>query len=190
MKQMEELYKKREREHLDTIAVMQKRIEDLEGAAGESKDMSDGEEQIEESVDSDEDADVSDGGKDLDESGPKITKEIVSGSNLQWIHERYQAVLDILVKKKCSLTEAMRRFGIPRNTLRDYVGICELHIIDIERYHKVVDAERQRSGKVSVKSIEKRCRVALSEYRVQANKLKQEKKLLPFFPNEDFYTQK
>lgn len=77
-------------------------------------------------------------------------------------------MLDILIKKKCSLTEAMRQFGIPRNILRDYVGICELKIIDIERYKIVVEAERQRSGKVSVKSIKKCCRVALSEYRVQA----------------------
>lgn len=84
----------------------------------------------------------------------------------------------------------MRRFRIPRNTLRDYIGICELHIIDAERYVKVVEAEQQRRGKVSVKSIEKHCRVALSEYRVQANKLKQEKKLLPFYPKDYFYTQK
>lgn len=63
---------------------------------------------------------------------------------MQGIHERYQAVLDILVKKNCSLSEAMRRFGIPRNTLRDYIGICELHIIDAERYVKVVEAEQQR----------------------------------------------
>ena len=98
----------------------------------------------------------------------RFISEIVSGSNLEGIHERYQAVLDILIKKKCSLSEAMRRFGIPHNTLRDYVSICELKIIDIERYKKVVEAEWQRSGKVSVKSIKTCCRVALSEYRVQA----------------------
>ena len=66
--------------------------------------------------------------------------------------------------------------------------ICELRIIDSDRYNKVV--EHQRAAKASAKSIEDGCRVALNEYRVQANKLKQEKKLLPFYPKEDFYTQK
>ena len=116
--------------------------------------------------------------------------ELVTGSNLQGIHERYQAVLDILVNNQCSLTEAMRRFNIPRNTLRDYIGICELRIIDGERYKRVVEAERKKMGKVSAKSIEQRCRAVLNEYRVQANTLKQQKKLLPFYPKEDFYTSK
>ena len=109
---------------------------------------------------------------------------------MQGIHERYQAVLDILGDNQCSLTEAMRRFNIPRNTLRDYIGICELRIIDGERYKRVVEAERQKMGKVSAKTIEQRCRAVLNDYRVQANTLKQQKKLLPFYPKEDFYTSK
>ena len=84
------------------------------------------------------------------------------------------------MNKHCSLTEAMRQFGIPRNTLRDYIGICELKIIDAERYKRVIEVEREKVGKVSVKCIELSCRAVLNEYRVQANKLKQQKKLLPF----------
>ena len=84
----------------------------------------------------------------------------------------------------------MRQFGIPRNTLRDYIGICELQIIDGERYKRVVEVERQRMGKVFAKCIELRWRAVLNEYRVQANTLKQQEKLLPFYPKEDFYTQK
>ena len=61
---------------------------------------------------------------------------LITGSNLQGIHQRYQAVLDIMVGKQCLLTEAMRQFGIPRNTLRDYITICKLHIIDRERYKR------------------------------------------------------
>ena len=116
--------------------------------------------------------------------------ELVTGSNLQGMHERYQAVLDILVNNQCSLTEAMRQFNIPRNTLRDYIGISELQIIDGKRYKRVVEAERQKMGKVSAKSIELRCRAVLNEYRVQANTLKQQKKLFPFYLKEDFYTSK
>ena len=83
----------------------------------------------------------------------------------------------------------MVRFGIPRNTLRDYIGICELRITDSKRYKRVVEAERQRLGKVSVKSTELRRRAVLNEYRVQSNRLKEEKKLLPFYPKEGFYNQ-
>ena len=50
----------------------------------------------------------------------------------------------------------------------------------------MVEAEREKMGKVSVKCIELRCRAVLNEYRVQANKLKQQQKLLPFYPKEDF----
>lgn len=97
---------------------------------------------------------------------------------MEGIHRRYQAVLEILVKKQCSLSEAMRKFGIPRKTLRDFIDVCELRIIDSEIYKRVVEAEQQRTGEVSAKSIELRCRIALNEYRVEANRLKGKKKLL------------
>ena len=50
----------------------------------------------------------------------------------------------------------------------------------------MVEAERQRLGKVSFKSTELRRRAVLNEYRVQSNRLKEEKKLLPFYPKEGF----
>ena len=71
--------------------------------------------------------------------------------------------MDGMVKKQCSLTQTMRRFGIPRNTLRDYGDICELRILDSERYKGMAEAERQRLGKVSAKSIELHCRAVLNE---------------------------
>ena len=60
----------------------------------------------------------------------------------------------------------------------------------------MVETERQRLGKVSVKSTELRRRAVLNEYRVQSNRLKEEKKkkrkeekkLLHFYPKEGFYT--
>ena len=51
---------------------------------------------------------------------------------------------------------------VPRNTLRDYIGICELQIIDGGGYKRVVEAERQKMGKISAKSIELRCRAVLN----------------------------
>ena len=79
---------------------------------------------------------------------------------------------------------------MPRNTLRDYIGICELKIIDPDKYKTVVQQESEKSGKASVKCIEKSCRLALKEYRGQANKMKGEGKLLPFYPEEDSYNTK
>ena len=114
----------------------------------------------------------------------------VTGLNLGGIHERYEGVLEILQHEKRSLTKAMKEYGVPRNTIRDYIGICELKIIDADKYKTVVQQATEEKGKASVKYIEKRCRVALSEYRAQANKMKAEGQLLPFYPTEEFYNAK
>ena len=114
----------------------------------------------------------------------------ITGLNLEGIHNRYEGVPNILNKKRCSLAQAMRDLGVPRNTLRDYIGMCELKLIDMEKYHSVVQQERGTKGKVPVRNIELRCREALSGYRAQSNRLKEEGKLLPFYPNEGFYSGK
>ena len=111
----------------------------------------------------------------------------MTGQNLEGIHARYEGVLRILQDRKLSLAKAMDRYGIARNTLRDFLGICELRILDEERYKSVVGKERKCTGKPSVKVIERRCRSVLAEYKVQSQRLKEEKKLLPFFPAESFY---
>ena len=112
---------------------------------------------------------------------------LVTGSNLQGIHDRYLGVLQIMKDNQCSLAEAMRRFGVPRNTLRDFIGICELRVVDEEKYERVVQSVTERTGKTSVKLIESKCREALSDYRTQSNRLKNKGKLLPFYPKDDFY---
>ena len=43
----------------------------------------------------------------------------------------------------------------------------------------MVEAERQRLGRVSAKSIELRCRAVINEYRVQSNRLEEKKKPFP-----------
>ena len=100
-------------------------------------------------------------------------------------------MLKILRKKQCSLTEAMRLYGIARNTiLQYYIGLCELKIVDEKKYERVVALEREKTGKVAAKIIERRCRVALKEHKAILYRLKEEKKLLPFNPNEEFYCEK
>ena len=94
-------------------------------------------------------------------------------------------MLETMKENQCSLTEAMRLFAVPRNTRRDFIGICELRIIDKEKYDRIVQSVRERTGKTSMKLIELKCREALSDYR--ASKFKTEEKLLPFYPKDDFY---
>ena len=53
---------------------------------------------------------------------------------------------------------------MPRTTLRDYIGICELKIIDPDKYKTVVQQESGKSGKASGECIEKSCQLALKEY--------------------------
>ena len=113
----------------------------------------------------------------------------VTGLDLSLIHARYESVLKILKKENCSLSKAMESYGVARNTLRDFIGICELRIIDGKRYKTIMTMERDRSGKPAVKTIEMRCRAALAEYKAQVKTYKEAGRLLPFFPSESFYTE-
>ena len=103
------------------------------------------------------------------------------------IHDRFLCVLEIMKDNQCSFAGAMWRFGVRRNTLRDFIGICELRVVDEEKYERVVQSVMERTGKTSVKLNESKCREALSDYRAQSNRLKSEGKLLPFYPQDDFY---
>ncbi|RMX39969.1 hypothetical protein pdam_00025412 [Pocillopora damicornis] len=49
-------------------------------------------------------------------------------------------------ENQCSLAEAMRLSGVPRNILRDFIGICELRIIDKEKYERVVQLVKEKTG--------------------------------------------
>ena len=50
-------------------------------------------------------------------------------------------------RKSASLSKAMKQFGVSRNKIRDYVGICELKIIDAEKYKTVVQQATGEKGK-------------------------------------------
>ena len=115
---------------------------------------------------------------------------LVTGLDLGGIHARYEGVLRIMRQRKCSLAKAMEKYGVARNTLRGFIAICELKIVDQDKFNTVVSTERERCGKPSVKDIERRCRVALSDYKAQSKRFKEEGRLLPFFPAESFYTGK
>ena len=75
----------------------------------------------------------------------------MTGLDLRGIHARYQGVLKIMKQRKCSLAKAMEKYGVARNTLRGFIGICELKIFDKDKSNTVVSTERERCGKPSVK---------------------------------------
>ena len=93
----------------------------------------------------------------------------MTGLDLGGIHARYEGVLKIMKQRKCSLAKAMEKYGVARNTLRGFIGICELKILDRNKFNTVVSTERECCGKPPVKDITPRCRVALSEYRCSPN---------------------
>ena len=81
----------------------------------------------------------------------------MTGLDLGGIHTRYEGVLKILKQRKCSLAKAMEKYGGARNTLREFIGICELKILDRDKFNTVVSTERERCGKPLVKDIELCC---------------------------------
>ena len=111
----------------------------------------------------------------------------VTELDLSFIHIQYNSVLRILNEEKCSLAQAMDSYGVARNTIQDFITICELKIMDKEKYKAITKLEKDGTEKPSVRTIEKRCRAALLEYKAQSIKYKEEGKLLPFFPSESFY---
>ena len=53
-----------------------------------------------------------------------------STHSLATIHTRYQRVLQILKENNCSMANAFWLAGCPRNTIRDFIAIAELRIVD------------------------------------------------------------
>ena len=67
------------------------------------------------------------------------------------IHARYEGVLKIMKQRKCSLAKAMEKYGVARNTLRGFIAICELKILDRDKFNTFASTERERCGNPSVK---------------------------------------
>ena len=68
----------------------------------------------------------------------------MTGLDLGGIHARYEGVLKIMKQRKCSLAKAMEKYGVARNTLRGFIGIYELKILDRYKFYTGVSTERER----------------------------------------------
>ena len=109
----------------------------------------------------------------------------VNRNDLAEIHRRYVAVLSTLNEKKCSLNNAYRLAHTARSTIRDFLGIAELRIVNEVTYKSTL--ERLGDPKLSVKRIEQECRRQLGDLLPLVKRLRVAKKLLPLALEDAFY---
>jgi len=82
------------------------------------------------------------------------------------------------------MANAFRLAGCLRSTVRDFVAIAELKIVDHQEHDRVI---RDHAG--SVKKLEATCRRRLRGYLPVMANLRREGKLLPLKFDEPFYTE-
>ena len=102
--------------------------------------------------------------------------------SLSSIHGRYERVLQVINDDCCSMANAFRLAGCPRSTVRDFMAIAELKIVDHQEHDRVI---RDHAG--SVKELEAICRTRLRRYLPVLANLRREGKLLPLKFDERFY---
>ena len=110
----------------------------------------------------------------------------VDRNDLEEIHRRYRAVLSVIRERKCSLNNVYRLAGTARSTIRDFLGIAELRIVNNVTYESTL--ERLGDPKLSVKTIEDRCRKQLGGLLPMVKRLRHNKMLLPLAVEDSFYS--
>ena len=75
--------------------------------------------------------------------------------------------------------QALRAVNLARNTLRDFLGMVELKIIDERKYDETIDRVRQQQ--------EKPCWAEIINYWQELNKKKGTKLLLHLMTQKSFY---
>ena len=110
----------------------------------------------------------------------------VDRNDLAEIHRRYAAVLSTPKEKKCSLNNSYRLAGTARSTIRDFIGIAELKIVNEVTYQSTL--ERLGDPKLSVKGIEQECRRQLGGLLPLVKRPRVAKKLLPLALDDAFYS--
>ena len=89
-------------------------------------------------------------------------------------------------KVKCSLNNAYRLAGTARSTIRDFIGIAELKIVNEVTYQSML--ERLGDPKLPVKGIEQECQRQLGGLLPLVKRLRTAKKLLPLALDDAFYS--
>ena len=150
-------YKKRVREQHEEIGRLQRQLQELQNRGTPQADRED-----------------------------EATCAKVDRNDLQEIHRRYSAVLSVLCTRKCSLNNAYRLAKTARSTIRDFIGIAELRIVNEQTYHSTL--EMMSDPKLSVRTIEAECRKQLGGLLPYIHRLRTAKKLLPLAVDDSFYS--
>ena len=80
----------------------------------------------------------------------------ISVYNLAGVHASYMHVLSICKRQADKpLAEALREAKAARNTIRDFLGLAELKILDERKYEEAIAGVRREVEKPSVKQFEK-----------------------------------
>ena len=98
-----------------------------------------------------------------------------STHSLATIHTRYPRVLQILKENNCSMANAFRLAGCPRSTLRDFIAIAELRIVDEREF----ESASREICVGSVKDLETVCRRRLRRHLPAMANMRREGQLLP-----------
>ena len=97
--------------------------------------------------------------------------------NLAGVHARYMHVLSICKRQADQpFAEALREAKVARNTIRDFLGLAELKILDERKYEEAIVGVRWEGEKSSVKQFERACRLEVSKYFDELNEKKSNKK--------------
>ena len=80
------------------------------------------------------------------------------------------------------MANAYRLAGCPRSTIRDFVAIAELQVVDKREHERAID---EHQG--SVKELEAACRHRLRKHIPTMDRLRREGKLLPIKFDYRFY---
>ena len=93
------------------------------------------------------------------------------------------AIHEIITENGCSMANAFRLASCPRSTVRDFVAVAELKLVDA-REHDLVIRDLQGG---SVKELEAACRKRLRRHLPVMANMRREGKLLPLKFDERFY---
>ena len=98
-----------------------------------------------------------------------------STHSLATIHTGYPRVLQILKENNYSMANAFRLAGCPRSTLRDFIAIAELRIVDECEF----ESASREICVGSVKDLETVCRRRLRRHLPAMANMRREGQLLP-----------
>ena len=124
--------------------------------------------------------------KHAESAPPAVSYNKVAKYNLSQVHERYQQELQSIQVNHCSIRKAFQIAGISWSTVRDLIGIVELHLVDRECYNITV-RNVMRDSKSTFKNLEMTCLSKLGSLLDEMQVMRADNRLLPMSFENNFY---